>query len=475
MNNFSKIGFILAALGSSIGLGHIWRFPYMAGSNGGGAFVIMYLILALLIGVSMLMAEMFVGNKARSNPLDQFAILDSMDLDSNKEHNTLPKNANKKLCWLGINFITAPIILSFYSVVMGWFIYYICFVSFNLPSNLAESSTNFEFIRAKSLLWQGVCFFIMVFVTTIIVARGIKKGIELLNLILMPLLFIIFIGLLIYAFTFGEFSRAFKFMFEFDFKQITPSVILDSLGQIFFSLSLGVGTIAVYAANAQRNENLLKSSAWIVLSGVIVSIIAGLIIFTFIYHFGGEPSGSIGILLISLPLAFNALGEIGIFVSFLFFIAVLFAGITSSISMLEPPVSVLKDRFGFSQSKASFIVSFFVFILGFSIIIWANSDFNLPSIYGKGGVFESGFLESIWANSEKKHDLFDLLDFLTASIFMPLGMFVLLMFVGFKMKKQKVRKMCGYMNDTIFNIWWVIIRFFAPIIIIAIMVSQFLN
>ncbi len=459
MNNFSKIGFILATLGSSIGLGHIWRFPYMAGENGGSAFVIFYLILSICIGVPMLLAEMLLGNKARSNPMDNYVVLhtlNSLPLNTaQNEHNYINKDSNKSLMWLGLNAIAGPIILSFYAVVLGWIIYYLIFVSFHLPNNLNQAKAIFDEIRAHSLLYQTLCFGIIIALTAFIVARGIKRGIERLNLILMPLLFLIFIGLLLYAMTLPEFEKAWHFMFNFQPHNMSAKTILDSLGQVFFSLSLGVGTIAVYAASAQQNENLFKSALWVVISGIIVSIIAGLMIFTFIYHFQGQPSQGPGLLLVSLPLAFQTLGESGKIISMLFFIAILFAGITSTISMLEPGVSILRDKFTFSQAKASYLLSLGVFILGFLVILWANDEISLPSIFGKR--------------------LFDTLEFITSSFLMPLGMLITLVFLGWGIKKAYLRHWTGYLNNTLFEIWHKIICIIAPSVILIILLSQYID
>nr|WP_300731692.1 sodium-dependent transporter [uncultured Helicobacter sp.] len=458
MNHFNKIGFIMATLGSSIGLGHIWRFPYMAGENGGGAFVIFYLILAISIGVSMLIAEMLLGNIARSNPLDNYVILDKLNAlppsQNHNEHNAVDskdKSAKKSLMWLGINAISGPIVLSFYAVVMGWILYYLIFVSFTLPQNIDEAKAVFDNLRSQSLWWQSLCFFGIVIFSAFIVSRGIKSGIERLNLVLMPLLFVIFIALLIYAMNLEEFSQSWHFMFAFEPHKIPFNTFVESLGQVFFSLSLGVGTIATYAANAQRNENLLKSSLWVVLSGIAISLIAGLMIFTFIYHFGGKPSEGVGLLLISLPLAFSSLGSSGAIIAALFFIAVLFAGLTSTISMLEPSVSILRDKYNFSQAKASYILSSGIFTLGFLVIMWNDASLSLPLIYGKS--------------------LFDILDLLTSSCLMPLGMLILLLFLGWHIKKSHLRVWTPYFSNALFYIWWWILRLIAPIIIIAILIS----
>lgn len=456
MSNFSKIGFILATLGSSIGLGHIWRFPYMAGENGGGAFVIFYLLLAVFIGVSILIAEMLIGNKARSNPMDNYVVLNKLNkLPPNtleKEHNTIDSECNKSLMWLGLNAIAGPLILSFYAVVMGWVVYYLIMVSFILPQDISQAQNIFEEIRVHSIIWQTLAFGGIILITALIVARGAKEGIEKLNLILMPLLFLIFVGLLIYALTLEEFGKAWNFMFSFEPSKITSRTIVDSLGQVFFSLSLGAGTIVAYAASAQHNENLLRSSLWVVISGIFVSLIAGLIIFTFIYHFQGQPSQGPGLLFISLPLAFNALGESGSIISMLFFIAVLFAGITSTVSMLEPGVSILKDKFNLSQAKACYLLSIGIFALGFMVIIWANADIAMPTLWNK--------------------DLFSILDFVTSCVLMPLGTLITILFIGWYMKKSLVRHYTPYLNDTLFKIWWWIIKIIAPVVIVVILLSQ---
>ncbi|WP_295738658.1 sodium-dependent transporter [uncultured Helicobacter sp.] len=459
MNNFSKIGFVLATLGSSIGLGHIWRFPYMAGENGGGAFVIFYLILAILIGASMLMAEMLLGNKARSNPLDNFTILNNLNkLPPNtpiQDHNTTDSKSSSSLMWLGFSTIAAPLILSFYAVVMGWIMYYLFYVSFHLPTNINEADVIFNEITSHSLLWQSVCFFGVIAITGIIVGFGVKRGIESLNLILMPLLFIIFVGLLVYAMNLPEFSKAWAFMFHFEPSNITTKTIIESLGQVFFSLSLGVGTIAVYAASAKQNENLFQSSVWVVVSGIVVSLVAGLMIFTFIYHFKGVPSDGVGLLFKSLPLAFNALGSSGAIISMFFFVAVLFAGITSTVSMLEPGVSILRDKYNFSQIKATFVLSLAILVLGFLVILWANAEMELPLIFGQ--------------------PLFGVLDSITSSFLMPVGMLIILTFVGWGISPKHLRAWTPYLPQWLFVMWLWILRIVAPAIILIVLASKYFD
>ena len=201
MNNFSKLGFILATLGSSIGLGHIWRFPYVAGTSGGGAFVLLFLAITFIIGVSMLIAEMIMGNRTKTNAQDAFVMLD--------------ESKGKKWKYAGITVIGGPLILTFYCIVLGWVLYYLFFVSFNLPSDAKTSEAGFLHLLQDDLTAQILSFFAIVVITAYFVARGVKSGIEALNFILMPLLFIIFIGLFIYAATLPSFSNGLHFMFDF--------------------------------------------------------------------------------------------------------------------------------------------------------------------------------------------------------------------------------------------------------------------
>lgn len=433
MNNFSKLGFILATLGSSIGLGHIWKFPYMAGENGGGAFVLFYLFLAISIGASMLIAEMLIGNKAKTNPVDSFVKLE-------------PKH---KSTWkfIGIMTIGGPIVMTFYAVVLGWVLYYLLIGSFNLPSNLQEAKHTFETLATGSIPIQILGLLGCMFLTAYIVAKGAKEGIEKLNFVLMPLLFIIFIGLLIYAFSLDSFGEAWNFMFKFEPEKLTANVILSALGQVFFALSLGLGTILIYGAYANDNENLLSSSLWVVISGIFISIIAGLMIFTFIFQFDGEASAGPGLLFVSLPLAFSQMGIFGNIISFLFMLCVAFAGITSTVSIVEPAISYLRDRFGWSQVKATWICCGIITFFGIIVILSITKDY---------GAFFTFFGTSF----------FDWMDILTSKALMPFGGFFCLIFASYIIGKKKLQEYTqSFFTPLMFEIWYVIIAYLAPIVI----------
>lgn len=442
MNNFSKIGFIMATLGSSIGLGHIWRFPYMAGESGGAAFVILYVALTIAIGVPILVAKMIIGNKTQKNAVAAFKELDK----------TTRKHWNKA----GLMIVGGPIILTFYAVVLGWVFYYLFVGSFNLPQNAVDSKALFDNLVKENFIACVVSFAFCLFFTAFIVSKGVKDGLEKYNLILMPLLFIIFMGLFFYAMSMDSFGKAVEFLFKFEFEKITPSVVIIALSQVFFSLSLGVGTIITYSSSAKKGENLLSSAAWIALSGIVISIIAGLVIFTFLFENGQAASAGEGMLFVSLPIVFGTMSY-GWIISFLFFLAVLFAGITSTISILEPPVAYFANTYRISRAKVAYIISTLIFLVGIFVILSFSAQFGKYFTFFDKTLF-------IWV------------DFITAAVIMPLGALSALIFLTYFVKKQIVYKFArGFMSRALFNVWYVIIKFIAPVVIVAILVWKFVD
>lgn len=443
MGNFSKFGFILATLGSSIGLGHIWRFPYMAGVSGGGGFVLLFLFLSLSIGISMLVAEMLIGHTTNKNTTEAF-----------KELDPSPK---KRWGYAGITLIGGPFILTFYSIVLGWVVYYLFVVSFNLPQDIATSEAEFRNLLNNSILYQTLGFTAVLAITGWVVSRGIKNGIEKLNFVLMPLLFIIFIGLLIYAMSMPSFGKAFDFMFAFKFKDITPNVLVASLGQVFFSLSLGVGIIITYSASANEKQNLLKSAFWVVIPGILISLIAGLMIFTFVFEYGADISEGAGLVFVSLPLIFGQMGIVGNIISVLFLVALGFAGITSTISLLEPSVKYVIDRFHLSRFISTWIITLAIYIVGILLIFSLNVDYKSDlTFFGKS--------------------LFDWADFSSSAIVMPLGGFLSVIFVGWVVGKQRVYEFSKhFLSKRMFNVWFFILRYIAPLVVIVIWIAKFIE
>ena len=442
MNNFTKLGFILATLGSSIGLGHIWRFPYMTGEYGGSAFVLVYILLTIFIGIPILVAKMVIGNKTQANVVRAFDELDP----------TAKKHWKKA----SIMIIGGPLILTFYAVVLGWVFYYLVVVSFNLPDTIEQSNNIFATLVTDSILASIGSFAFCIFLTGYIVSKGVKNGLEKYNFILMPLLFLIFIGLFFYAMTMDSFKQSISFLFSFNIHEINTNVIVMALSQMFFSLSIGVGTIITYSSSAKKGDNLLSSAAWIALSGVVISLVAGIIIFTFLFNHGQSASEGSGMLFKAIPLVFGqmAYGEI---ISLLFFAAVLFAGITSTISILEPPVAYLSDTYNISRAKVAYLICLAIFIVGLVVILSNTKAYGAYFTF-----FNKSFM--------------DWIDFFTAAIVMPLGGLLALIFLGFAVNKKIIYKFVkGFMSREVFNVWYFVIKYIAPLVIFIVLVAKFVE
>lgn len=441
MGKFSKLGFILATLGSSIGLGHIWRFPYMVGHNGGSAFVLLYLVLTLSLGIAMLLVEMLIGNLGKKDVVSNYQILDP--------------ERKKYYPFTSFFILGGPLILSFYAVVLGWVLYYLFVVTFDLPKDLEQAKMQFSMLQNGSLIWPVIGFSACLLPTIWFVSKGIEEGIEKLNVVLMPLLFVIFIGLLVYAMTLESMPKALHFLFNFEIQKIDFKVVMDALGQMFFSLSLGVGTIITYSAFTPKKENLFKSSLFIVLPGILISLIAGVMIFTFVFEYHADVSQGPGLVFISLPLTFAKMGTSGQIVSLFFFMALVFAGITSTVSLIEPLALYLINRFNFSRIQASLWIGVVVYVLGVLVILSMNERYAKFLSFAHKSVFG-------W------------LDFITSSFLMPLGGLFSVLFVGWILnKKRSFLATKHFFNINAFKAWHFSVRFIAPVVILAIFILQF--
>lgn len=439
MNRFSKIGFILATAGSAIGLGGIWKFPYMVGESGGGAFVLVFIAAFLIFGLSVFIVEMILG---RASERDCFSTFE-----------TLAPKGHKYLKYGGIMVFSGLVIFSFYVVVLGWLTHYMMLSLIGLPKTLEATQNLWGNFVSNQAGYQLLWHFVIIALCAYVLNQGVKKGIEKLNLILMPLLLIIFIGLLVYAICQDSFWASFSFLFAPDFSKLTPKVIVDAIGQAFFALSLGVGVILTYSNSLPKKGNFIRSALIIALLNFVFCIVAGLVIFTFIFGYGATPDSGPGLVFISLPLIFANMGLSGQIIAFLFFIALIFAGITSAVSMLEPLNAYLIDRFSFSRTKANLTTIGITYFLGV-ILLFSNIAIyqeNL-SFFGK--------------------NLFGWFDYISASYMLPLAGVFLCIFVGWILPKSQVYAMCeGNLTGKIFQIWYFIIRYIAPIGIIVSMIT----
>jgi NSS family neurotransmitter:Na+ symporter len=437
---FSRIGFILAAAGSAVGLGNIWKFPYMTGENGGGAFVLIYLLTITLIGLSLFIAEVILGKEGRNDVVSTFEKL-------------APKNGH---IWkyAGFMIATGVLILSFYTVVIGWIIKYVVTSIASLPTSVKEAGDAFGGMVTTDATSQFIYFNIAFFITIFIVTRGIKQGIEKVNLILMPLLILILVALFLYAMSLDGFSQAVNFLFVPDWSKVTDTTILKAVGHAFFTLSLGMGTIMTYAASLPKESNVLKASASVAIIDTMIALVAGLVIFSFLFNAGAEPSAGPGLVFISLPPVFSEFGSLGTIFSVAFFVALGFAGITSAVSIVEPTILYMTSRFNYTRAKSLFIVGTITYILGVMALLSNVKEFSSYVTFGGKGTF-------------------DILDFASSSIMLPLGGIFIAIFVGYVLPRQKVYSMLKeYMGDNVFALWYFSIKYIVPIAVSIVMINK---
>jgi len=427
---FSRIGFILSAAGSAVGLGNIWKFPYITGEYGGGAFVFIYLVTVVLIGFSIMIAEMFIGYKGGLDTVSSFEKLAPL----------------KKGFWkyAGFQSIAGLLIMTFYSVVIGWILNYIVTSLTTLPSSVQEAEITFSSMLHDDFFTQFFYHTIAFIIVTYIVSKGIKGGIERLNDFLMPTLMLILTGMFLYALSLDSFTKAFSFMFEPQWHKLNSEAFVVAVGHAFFTLSLGMGAILTYSASMQKNTNIVHSAIWVVLLDTLIALIAGLMLFTFLYQYGSGPDKGPGLVFISLPAAFYEMGTLGNFFAIIFFISLAFAGLTSAVSLVEPMVQYFINRFKFTRKKSSLMIGLFFYIIGIFVIL-SGLD-TTKEFFTWGG-----------------KNLFDWIDFITAAIMLPVGGLIMSIFVGFILPKEEVQTVLQPYLKNYFSIWYFSLRYIAPL------------
>lgn len=441
---FSKLGYILAMAGSAIGLGTAWKFPTMAGNHGGFAFIFLYFVLTILIACVAFLAEAGIGRLSGK--------------DTPKALIELAPKGQRFWGLGGFFMITALLIASFYLVVIGWILYYACLSIGGLPASIDEASKLFDNLIKNNITSVLLCYFAVLFITFYTVSRGIKKGIEKLNFILMPSLFILLIVILIYSFTFNSsgFSGAVSFIFTPDFSKILdPELILAAMGLALFSLSLGVGTVSTYGASLGEDTNLFKSLLYIVGLNICMGILMGLVVFSFVQVApGASANEGPGLIFVSLASLFGELGVVGSALGFMFFISLLFAGITSAVSMIEPAVRYFEDEKGINRIKSSTILGVLVFGLGvLCVLSFYEPTKDSFAIFGKS--------------------IFDILDYATSNVLMPLGVLFFSIFAGWIMPKERFYTLfLNYAPKFAVDIWYFILRFILPILVVGISIYK---
>ncbi len=426
----SRMAFVLAATGSAVGLGNIWKFPYITGQNGGGAFVLVYLVCIAAIGIPIMMAEVLIGRRGRQSPINTMHTLAV-------EEGRHPMW--RYLGWAGV--LTGFLILSFYSVVAGWAMAYVPRAASGLftgatPEQVGKVFSDLIGDPERLLAWHTL----FMGLTMMVVARGVRGGLERAVQILMPTLFLLLIVLLGYSISTAEFTAGVKFMFVADFSKLTPEGVLIAIGHAFFTLSLGMGAIMVYGSYLPKGTSIAKTTITIAAADTLVALVAGLIIFPIVFANGLEVSEGPGLVFVTLPIAFGQMWG-GVFFGTLFFILLSFAAWTSAISLIEPAVAWLVENRGMSRVRATVWAGGVTWVLGLASLLSLNAWKDVKII---------------------KWGILDFVDKLTANVMLPLGGLAIAIFAVWQMSRAATEEELALENIAVYRLWRFVMRYVIP-------------
>ncbi len=432
----SRMAFILAAVGSAVGLGNIWKFPYITGENGGGAFVLVYLACIAIVGIPVLIAEVMIGRRGGQSPVASMHSL------------TQTEGTRKGWRLIGWNgMIASFLVLSFYSVIGGWALSYVGKAASGMFIGADADAIGGAFggmlaSTGDLLLWHSVFMAIVI----LIVGRGIRSGMEKAINTLMPLLFVLLFIMVGYAMTTGHFGEAVSFMFSPDFSKLTTEGVLTALGHAAFTLSIGIGVMMAYGSYLPQKVNIARTAMSIALMDTGVALLAGLAIFPLVFANGLEPGAGPGLIFVTLPLAFGQMTG-GLIFGTLFFALLLVAAITSAISMLEPVVEWLEEHKGISRAKSALVGGLAIWLVGIGTVLSFNAWADFHPL---GGI---AFFEG--------KTVFDLLDFLVSNLMMPLGGLAIALFAGWAMKRQGLDDEIG-LKGGLYSAFMFVLRYLTP-------------
>ena len=466
----SRLTFILAAVGSAVGLGNIWKFPYITGEYGGGVFIFAYLLCICLIGLPIMLAEIALGRRGKQSPVNTMT---QLALEAGA-HPTW-----RLLGWSGM--LAGCLILSYYSVIAGEVLAY----SFRAGSGIFNHQTadgvkgiytSFVSDPEKLLAWHTL----FMALTMLAVAKGVKGGLEKTVSLLMPALFILLIFLVFYGMTTNGFGQALEFMFTPDFdkffyarnelghylmdaqgeKVFTWKPMMVAMGHAFFTLSLGMGAIMMYGSYLNRHVSIGQMALAIVILDTVVALLAGLAIFPLVFANGLNPATGPGLIFETLPLAFGSMSG-GAFIGTLFFVLLFFAALTSAISLIEPTIAWLIESRGLRRIKASVLTGITVWFIGLATI------FSLKGVT-LGNIFESLFSNVELTSAIFKYSLFQIIDFLTASIMLPIGGLFIAVFAGWVMHQDSTEREFSFANRYTYLVWQAMIRYVSPVLVFSV-------
>jgi len=435
----SRTAFILAATGSAVGLGNIWKFPYITGENGGGAFVFIYILCVLFIGIPIMLAEVYLGKRGRLNPIASIKYI------SEREN----RSKNWQIIGL-IGILSGILILSYYSVIAGWTMAYATRTAFGIINNIdAEGAAamfeNFISDPERLLAWHTMFSII----TAIVVSKGVKSGLESAVVRLMPALLVLLLALVFFSAIEGDFSNGIKFMLYPDFSQVTWETVLIAMGQAFFSLSLGMGALMVYGSYLSSEISIPQTCVIVASLDTLVALLAGLAIFPIVISSGLEMTQGPGLIFQTLTIAFGAMPGGQLFGT-LFFILLIFAAWTSSISLIEPMIIWLIEKYNISRIKASIISATLAWLIGIGTIISFNigSDIKIFNM-----------------------NIFEVLDYLTSNILLPMGGIMITIYVSWLISKENIDSELKIGSTVLRFVWYFSARIIAPLAVIFVMLN----
>ena len=437
----SRMAFILAVTGSAVGLGNIWKFPYIAGQNGGGAFVLVYLVCVIVIGMPVMMSEILIGRRGRRNPIATMELL-------GREEGSSPRWG-----WVGgMGVVAGILILSYYSVIAGWTLAYVVKSATGVFAGATAAAVGAEFDGFVGDWRQvGLTHTIFMAMAVFVVARGVERGLEQAVRFMVPALLILMLVLLAYSINSGYFGQGVAFMFTPDFDKLTWGSVLAALGQAFFTLSIGMGAIMAYGAYLPEETSITGASVAVVTADTSIAILAGLAIFPLVFANGLTPADGPGLVFNTLPLAFGQMPG-GVFFSTLFFILLAFAAWTSAIGLMEPAVAWIVERFHRTRAQATVMIGLLIWLLGLGSVL----SFNVLS--------DTQFLAGT---------IFDNVDYLTSNILLPLGGLLIVIFAGWVMCRNSTSDELGN-SGALFKSWRLLARFVAPIGILLVLINAVL-
>ena len=448
----SRFAFLMAAVGSAVGLANIWRFPYTAGVSGGGAFVLIYLGAVIVLALPLVIAELTLGRRGKAAP--------PQAIRNVAGESGLSPNWG----WMGVILggFGGMLALSFYAVVGGWTAAYVIeMASGSLQGVTTEKAQAAFGALNENPLMLLMWFSLFIGATIFISARGIRAGVEKAVKLMMPALFIMLLVMVGYAVKVGEFAQAVSFLFTPDFSKVNASIVLAAFGQAFFSVSVGLTALVAYGAYIRKETSIPQSALIIVSVDTLVAILAGLAIFPIIFAFGLEPDAGPGLVFITLPFVFGGIPGGQLFGT-MFFVLLLFAALTSSIGMIEAPVAWIAERTRLKRTGSALLVGGISWFLGLFAVLSQNrlSDF-FP-------------LDGIAIFSGKT--FFDLFDFLVINIMMPVGGILIAIFTGWLMKrKYSQEELYGDQPTIWYKAWRILLRYFAPLALLGVFVDMFLQ